>query len=331
LPKSAKLRIATAVILVVAMVLIASGASYEALARRQLAHDFPPAGRLIDIGGRRIQLDCRGAGSPTAVFISGLDTFGSESWSMVQGTIAATTRTCSYSRAGMLWSDPGPEPRDGRATALDLQAALSRAGERPPFVLVGHSSGALYSMIYTHLFPAQVSGLVFVDGSHPDQLQRFSTVVPTAGASPERFYRLRMWLAWTGINRVGRSHAAAPQSAHEAYVATSRFAVDQETAATRDTFAQAGAARDLGSRPLYVLTSTMPYSPAVLAAWPASVDQGRRLHEVWQQLHDDEATWSIRSRHELVPDSDHYIQLHRPDAVVRGVLWVVGEVRDGAP
>jgi pimeloyl-ACP methyl ester carboxylesterase len=47
-------------------------------------------------------------------------------------------------------------------------------------------------------------------------------------------------------------------------------------------------------------------------------------------LHDDEATWSTHSRHELVPDATHYIHLDRPDVVIRAVREVVGAVRDGA-
>src|SRR3954467_9560421 len=59
------------------MILVGTGAGYEAVMRSRSAHDYPAPGRLIDIGGRRLQLDCRGTGSPTVVFESGLDYLGS--------------------------------------------------------------------------------------------------------------------------------------------------------------------------------------------------------------------------------------------------------------
>src|SRR5689334_21560647 len=62
---------------------LACGNTYELVGRRRAARDFPPPGKLVDIGGRKIQLDCRGAGSPTVVFESGLDLYGSLSWSLV--------------------------------------------------------------------------------------------------------------------------------------------------------------------------------------------------------------------------------------------------------
>ncbi len=131
--------------------LIASGATYEALSRARVAGEFPPEGRLIDIGGRHIQLDCRGTGSPIVVFESGADLSGSLSWTRVQDTLANRTRNCSYSRAGVMWSDPGPPPRDGNGVAADLHATLVKAEERPPYVLVGHSLGVAYIMIYTRM------------------------------------------------------------------------------------------------------------------------------------------------------------------------------------
>jgi len=89
---------------IVALVVLAvgGGATYEALARADAARRFPPPGRLVDIGGRRIQLDCRGAGSPVVVFESGLDSLGSLSWAAVHDGVAGFTRACAYSRAGLM-------------------------------------------------------------------------------------------------------------------------------------------------------------------------------------------------------------------------------------
>jgi hypothetical protein len=75
-----------------------------------------------------------------------------------------------------------------------------------------------------------------------------------------------------------------------------------------------------------VLTSTVAYTPEALAAAGMTAEQGRRQKAIWQQLHDDQASWSTVSHHELIADSDHYIQIHRPDAVVAGVTWVLDRV-----
>ena len=58
-----------------------------------------------------------------------------------------------------------------------------------------------------------------------------------------------------------------------------------------------------------------------------SAAQGAKDRAIWKQMQDDEATWSSRSQHQLVYDSSHYIQFHRPDLVINAVLSVVDKVR----
>ena len=88
-------------------------------------------GRLIDIGGQRLHLNCTGRGSPTVVFENGAGDF-SIVWSLVQPGVAELTRACSYDRAGYAWSDPGARPRTYDQIALELRATLERAGEHGP-------------------------------------------------------------------------------------------------------------------------------------------------------------------------------------------------------
>src|SRR6185295_13804536 len=160
----------TAIALLVATLSI--GLVSEALIRQRVTAKFPAPGRLVDIGGRRIQIDCRGSGSPTVVLESGLDMLGSLSWATVHDSIAKTTRVCAYSRAGIMWSDPSSAPFNSQNVARDLHAALSSAGERAPFIMAGHSLGGPYVMTFTRLYPSEVAGIVLVDASHPDQVAR---------------------------------------------------------------------------------------------------------------------------------------------------------------
>jgi pimeloyl-ACP methyl ester carboxylesterase len=146
---------------------ILSGAAFERVSRERVSKQFAPAGRLIDIGGRRIQIDCRGTGSPTVVFESGLDIYGSLAWTTVHDSIAKTTRACAYSRAGIMWSDPA-RSFDVDRMASDLHAALAKSGESAPWVRVGHSLGGSYIATFASRYPTEVAGLVMVDASHPD-------------------------------------------------------------------------------------------------------------------------------------------------------------------
>lgn len=332
-------RTIAAVAAAAAVVAVATGATLERGARARARHDAPMSGRLVDIGGgRRLQLDCRGAGRPTVVLESGLDHYGSLSWSAVHDSLARTSRTCAYSRAGIMWSDPAPAGFDVRRANQDLRAALRAAGESAPWVMVGHSIGVAYVMTFTRTFAAEVAGLVFVDGSHPDQLARFEQATGRSLAPSATVPRIGAALAWTGVVRALPSDAwpsAWPPIVERiapAYLPTSLAALVAETEAVPATLAAAGTARALGDRPLVVLTSTRAASAAELATLGLTVDQGVQLHAVRRVMHDEQATWSRRGRNEELPDASHYIQFDRPDVVIAAVRDVVTRVRaQGSP
>lgn len=125
---------------------------------------YPPPGRLVDIGNRKLHLYCTGTGSPTIVLVAGGDAFSID-WALVQPRVAESTRVCSYDRAGLGWSDPGPAEETVEETIGDLHALLLAAGEKGPYLLVGASIGGIFIQAYQHAFSEEVAGLVFTNSS----------------------------------------------------------------------------------------------------------------------------------------------------------------------
>ena len=157
---------------VLAVLALASiGATYANIAGTRDQAAFAAPGKLYDVGGHRLHLDCHGHGSPTVVLSNGLGGV-SAGWARITGPVAATTRVCAYDRAGQGWSDDAASPRDGVQSAEDLHTLLAEAGEHGPYVLVGHSTGGTYAMTYAARYPEQVAGLVLLDSSSPEQFTR---------------------------------------------------------------------------------------------------------------------------------------------------------------
>lgn len=60
-----------------------------------------PVGKLVDLGGHRLHVNCTGNGKPIVVFENGLGDFSFD-WSLVQGQVAQFTRVCVLLRSGRL-------------------------------------------------------------------------------------------------------------------------------------------------------------------------------------------------------------------------------------
>ncbi|MBV8842311.1 MAG: alpha/beta hydrolase [Bryobacterales bacterium] len=134
---------------------------------RLRAADPPPPGQMVDLGGRRLHLNCTGSGAPSVIVENGGGGFSVE-WALVQPLVARRTRICTYDRAGYAWSDRGPVDDGIEQIVDDLNLLLRTAHISPSYVLVGQSLGSLYIRAYQRRFPEQVAGLVFVDGT-PDE------------------------------------------------------------------------------------------------------------------------------------------------------------------
>ena len=163
-----------------------SGATYQWLATRKELAATPPPGHLVDIGGYRLHLWCTGDGAPAVILDTGLGG-SSADWGFVQPDVARFTRACSYDRAGMGYSDPGPSPRTARRIASELAELLVRSGIGGPVVLVGASIAGFDVRVFASDHPERAAGLVLVDASHEDQahevpqMARFVPLLSTIG------------------------------------------------------------------------------------------------------------------------------------------------------
>ena len=131
---------------------------------------------LIEVGGHRLFIRCTGEGSPTVV-LDAAARVTSETWNQVQPGVASSTRVCSYDRAGLGQSDPGPVPRTSHTMVEELRTLLRNASVEGPYVLVGHSLGGLNMHLFARLHPDEVVGVVLVDATPAEILDRFGEVL----------------------------------------------------------------------------------------------------------------------------------------------------------
>jgi pimeloyl-ACP methyl ester carboxylesterase len=150
----------------VALGLLMLAALAERVAHARAARRHPPPGTIAHAARGNWHVVRVGRGSPAVVFEAGIAA-SSISWSKVQPIVAGFTETLSYDRAGYAWSRPAASPRTAAQQTDELLRVLAAADLAPPWILVAHSFGALITILAAHRRPADMAGLVFVDGLSP--------------------------------------------------------------------------------------------------------------------------------------------------------------------
>lgn len=268
----------------------------------------------VDVGGYSLQIHCDGEASPTVVLDSSLGTNWSN-WNKVMTEILqhTTIRICTYNRAGLGGSDPGPaQPRTNQDMARDLHTVLTNANIPGPYVLVAHSMAGYTARLYASQYPQDVGGMVLVDSLHPDRLARALTLLPPESLDESQVIKsLRQELDTYGDD---------PMEMPEYW--------DVQTSA-----AQVRATGSLGIIPLVVLTEDVNN----LALWQRQMKRWygadyppelvESLMQEWLRMQEELAELSSNSTHIIVEDSGHNIPVDQPDAVIDAILQVVDAVR----
>ena len=303
--------------------------------------EFAVPHRLVDIGGRKLNLFCSGTGSPTVVFESPSGGAGWEWWA-VQTKVAARTRACVYDRAGFGFSDPSPRPADAENAVDDLHALLQAAGVVPPYVLVGNSFGGGAAELFTWRHPAEVSGLVLVEPMHEDEnlradavshgkISEFEAQIIAFGdgcaAQAEKGFEPKSQMF---EDCVDGADPALPKDVGEVDL-QKRLTTPYWHArrSERHTLAldraQLRAARKpFGELPVIVLARSI--SPYLIPGQPQS-DANKAGEAANLALLVEVARSSTTGEVRVIPDAGHMIQQTRPDAVVRAVDELLARIR----
>jgi protein-S-isoprenylcysteine O-methyltransferase Ste14/pimeloyl-ACP methyl ester carboxylesterase len=300
----------------------AAGVFYETYAQARATRDFPPPGMLVDVGGRRLHLVCIGDGEPTVMMEPSGWGIGSLSAERVRQRVSSRARVCSYDRAGMGWSDPGPARMTTGDLARDLAVLQDRAGLHAPFVLVASSIGGLTVEMFARQYPERVAGLVFLDAASSQALP----------AITERSTTLR--LAATGSSlgaHLGAFRLVDPfqipvdaeDGRRAAALTYGARAIDGLAALVRalpDSAAEFEQAAPL--RPDFPVV-VFSASGDDFIALPGTSGLARSLAATRIASHQALAKSSSHGTWTLVPDSSHLIAESQPDVVAEVVLALV--------
>ncbi|HEU0176190.1 MAG TPA: alpha/beta hydrolase [Blastocatellia bacterium] len=303
---------------------------------------LPPPGKLIDVGGWRLHLNCTGearASQPTVILEAGAGDFSVE-WSLVQPEVAKFARVCSYDRAGDGWSDLGPHPRTMRQIVYELHTLLDKAGVKPPLVLVGHSYGGWLVRLYASTYPADVAGMALVEAGadnpwrmlpdgkltrsadlatgRPIPAVKVSNPLRISDIPPEALSQMR-----AGAEQLARNPNEPPRDklppdaqrmrawalAQIGHIAAAANPFEHEELAGLRA-ERAKSEHPLGDMPLIVLTRGKSEEEG---------PDGKAFEEEHRKDHTAMAAMSRNGKLVIAANSGHHIQLEEPELVIKAI------------
>lgn len=319
-----------------------AGATNQAVSSARETKAYKPVDQMVDVNDIQMRLDCRGSGSPIVVLEAGAQS-SSRIWGWIQDDLAKFTRVCSYDRAGYGWSDPVPEAMLPDRVAKMLHDLLLKAGEQPPYLMVGHSFGGVYVRSFAVQYPAEVVGMVLVDSSHENQ----SRQDPPELAESPKYLRIKnagvtslkvlQILEPIGLVRAFKMLdsiiASFPEQEKEAALAE-MYRSGFSGAYARESemmIAYSGQPDKLGDIPLIVLSQQTDaqkmydqYRPLLQDEF--TLELGQQVADIYNANQEELASLSPRGKRIIVEDSGHFIQLDKPELVIDAIREVFEQV-----
>jgi pimeloyl-ACP methyl ester carboxylesterase len=281
-----------------------------------VTYSRPPApGQLVDIGGRKLHVLCKGPEKGRVVlFEAGLSQFtASSTYGRAQDLIAADTRVCLYDRAGLGWSDPAPDPRTHRDMVNDLRALSKALRIKRPVVLVGHSMGGLIARLYAHTYPRDVAAVILVEAT-PEQ---YLFTEGNVAARKAIVAQIKQGLAKaSGDQPVVPMAAGTPGDVQLAFTPTVLRTVRQEYQAidlAPAAMRPAGGYGHLGKKPLIVIRRGKTASP------PSDADRN------WQSLQESLLALSSNSKLIVAEKAGHVVPYDQPEIIAAAVREILAK------
>ena len=302
-----------------------------------LAKDIPPPGKMINVGGHSLHINCTGIKSerPTIIIETGLGNSAMEYY-WLQNALEKSDRVCSYDRAGMGWSEIGDFDADSINIATQLHMLLNKSDIKRPFMFAGHSAAGLHMRVYAHKYPDEVAGMVFIDAVHPDQFSAQRPHIPQYNKEgmKEMMSMLNIMevVANLGLVRILNLFSTPFDDGFPEHISQQiHYYNDKGTilAGLRGEFSakavsseQASKAENLGSMPLTIITTPLGKVEGRNGKAPVELDYiMTKIHEEIQQKN---LLSSTNSKMVIIEGSDHLSLIFKKEHA----LQVVNHIKE---
>ncbi|KAA8746027.1 MULTISPECIES: alpha/beta fold hydrolase [Paenibacillus] len=308
--------------LAVILLLLGTGVIYQQVGLRQDAKILVPPGKLYKVHEDNMHLYTGGEGDVTVVLASGWGTANPYvDYYPLYEKLAPNTKFAVYDRFGYGYSDQTDKKRDVDTIAEELHELLQVSGQKPPYVLVGHSLGSLETIRFAQKYPDLVKGIVMIDGGSPEYYSNDDdSLADTIGGFANKF-RIQ-----TGLFRLSMQSDLVVETSNANRNELKLVPDDLkklDTTALLHNYGNANTLdelREIAENGKVVVDhkQTLPFPLTILTA-----DYFGASEPEWDKTQVEFKSWSDDSKQVTIKDTDHYIHQYHPDLVADEILALV--------
>ncbi|CAM1366501.1 Protein containing alpha/beta hydrolase fold [Tenacibaculum litoreum] len=318
------------------LLLIVSGACYRLFSSKPI-----PPGKLVDVNGTKLHIRAEGEKNdlPTVILEAGANSHTDMLHWIAEG-LKKNMRVIRYDREGKWFSESSKDSITSEFYAHQLHKLLEKNGEKPPYILVGHSMGGPYNQIFRDLYPNEVKGMVFLDSSHPKQWERLAQneLIPKEQINLLKFIAVISDMGIRGVyNKITSPKAknnGLPKDCHirnlnlACYSGKVYHRYLKENRINDDILKRAGQAKSLDSLPILVFTATEQYRESQKEKYRKNgIDPDKQI-QLWLDIQKELAELSTNSKQFVIESSHGTIitKKENADIINKEILLMVEKI-----
>ena len=298
-------------------------------------------GKYTKVGLTEFYAEPKGTGSPAVIFESAWGSLSIE-WKKIQTEISELTRSVIYDRAGYGESSYPSSPRTGKSITFELKMILENLNIKPPYILVGHSSGGIYMQTFAIEYPELVSGMILVDSITIDDDNFNKLKVPNYQrmiSVPTRMDNIKALLKMDEehfkpyiTQMLTKIYANFPEEIREKlieYQTEQSFykAVVEEYYARKDTYRFIKQNWEQFDFPLVIICRDSELMSKISNQAGLPESEAKIVEELWQKHSRSLLDMSSDSRIVIAKNSNHQIHISRPDVIIQEIKNLLNKIR----
>ena len=272
------------------------------------AQDKTARENSIKISTHKLHYYIFGSGSPAIVLDVGLaDTY--KNWITLLEAQSDKNQIFCYDRAGYGQSEMGDLPRNCINEADELKTLLDKAYIPGPYIIVGHSLGALNLQVFASRYSNEVAGMLLLDPPPLDWIRGngFPELAKLAEQTTDEF------------EKTAESMQNSTNAEEQKRVQFFKTIASEHREMFSSSAEQAASIKSFGNIPLIVIASGKSN--------PVFGEDAVRFQKFWNDQCRKLSLKSSGGKYILAAESSHKIHLDDPEVILKALNELISEVR----